>query len=206
MSRLYINNSNYSDSNQGLISITATSSQLLVTGNTRVFRFTYEIGDYLPSEGGIVYYRWLSGASQSYLIVDTSDISSGTVWSNVSTTIGSSAQSVWNGMSNSVAVINQVGHSTSAASLCLNSTNNGKNDWYLPSLKEFDLLLVNMFEVSRTLESIGATAFEPPNAYWTSTEYDFTNYAMYYRSRITDSFGNLKSLSYRVRAIRKLVI
>jgi len=66
----------------------------------------------------------------------------------------------------------------SAASLCLNSTNGGFSDWYLPSYYEMSLLKNNLYPVENVLRSISnADALIPENdatfesafrVYWTS--------------------------------------
>jgi hypothetical protein len=46
---------------------------------------------------------------------------------------GNTSASIGTGESNSHAVIAQSGHATSAAQVCLDYTDNGYDDWFLPS-------------------------------------------------------------------------
>lgn len=122
--------------------------------------------------GGVIFQLWKDTAGiEQGLIVDTSNIGISEIWSNIQTTIGPLAQSTWNGLANSSAIVAQLGHTTSAASLCLNSVNGGKNDWYLPSIDELMLLFSNRFYVNKSLSMIpGATLLETQYGYWSSTE------------------------------------
>ena len=109
------------------------------------------------------------------LIVSLIDQSTEQVWSNVDlVTIGSSAQSKWNGYQNTRSIIRQQNHNFSAANICFNFCDGGFHDWYLPSVNEVGLLLEVKFKVNLTLHSInGSTEMNgenPYTPYWTSTE------------------------------------
>lgn len=165
--------------------------------------FAHYIGE--PFGGGVIFHLWKDSAGmENGLIVDLNDLSISQVWSNVdSTQIGSSAQSRWDGLSNSNAIVGQAGHTSSAASLCLNSTNGGQSDWYLPSVDELGLLWHNCFNVNKTLSTIGsATILIVEDYYWSSTEYT-SNLACYFYFNY--GFENLpedKYFTYRIRAVR----
>lgn len=98
-------------------------------------------------------------------------------WSDVtSTEIGETAQSYWNGQSNSNAIIAQ-SLSSSAADLCNEYTNDDYgtdifSDWYLPSKGELKQLCNSYYMIQKTLESDGNVATTPisENLYWSSTE------------------------------------
>jgi uncharacterized protein (TIGR02145 family) len=142
------------------------------------------------------------------LIVDKTDLSAGQVWSNTNETlIGEPAQSSWDGLGNSNAIVSQSGHSNSAAALCLNSTNGGQSDWYLPSLDELSLLWFSRFNVNLTLSTLGGASVLPNSAsssanYWSSTERN-NNTAWYFgwNNGITFHALNKESV-FNVRAIR----
>jgi hypothetical protein len=89
--------------------------------------FTHYIGEQFG--GGVIYHLWKDAQGVEHgLIVDKTDF--GGNWSNlISTIIGATAQSSWDGLSNSNAIIAQPGHTNSAAATCLNSINGGQNDW-----------------------------------------------------------------------------
>ena len=163
--------------------------------------FVHFIGEHYG--GGVVFDVWKDTAGVEHgLVVDITDLSAAQAWSNVTATlIGASAQSVWDGLSNSNAVIAQAGHTSSAASLCFGSTNGGYSDWYLPSIQELNKIWANYCNVGRTLSQIsGATQFAAER-YWSSTEYSVTSifYFHYLTAVITN---DSKSRVYHVRAVR----
>ena len=153
--------------------------------------------------GGVIFYLWKDSASAEHgLVIDKTNLSTFQAWSNVSSSIGASAQSSWDGLGNSNAVIAQAGHSASAALLCLNSTNGGQTDWYLPSVDELSLLWHVRFSVNKTLSTIaGATALPMSENFWCSSEKDGTSG---WRISFTngDASGGNKGDSYNVRAVR----
>ncbi len=133
--------------------------------------FTHYIGEAFG--GGVIFHLWKDAQGVEHgLIVDKADLSTSQVWSNIDQTlIGPSAQSSWDGLSNSNAIVGQAGHINSAAALCLNSTNGGQSDWYLPSIQELNMLWNNYYTVARSLTQIsGATQLETISSYWSSTE------------------------------------
>lgn len=175
--------------------------------------FTYEIGQYVSSEGGVIFHRYIDNGVQYYLVVDTTDLSISSAWSNVaSTLIGSTAQSTWDGLSNSNAIVGQSGFTSGAAKLCLDSTNNSKTDWYLPAVDELNLLLQSRFNVNKTLSgnssfgTINSATQILNNQYWSSTESSNTN--SWFFDLGNGTFLNFlsKSTTLYVRAVRKFSI
>jgi hypothetical protein len=174
--------------------------------------FTYEIGQYVSSEGGVIFHRYIDNGIQYYLVVDTTNLSTSSSWSNVtSTLIGSAAQSTWDGLSNSNAIVGQSGFTSGAAKLCLDSTNNSKTDWYLPAIDELSLLWQNRFNVNRTLSgnsshgSISGATQILHNIYWSSTEADSGSAWVFFFNGGAASDDN-KVSTYYVRAVRKFSI
>jgi len=165
--------------------------------------FTHYIGEEFG--GGVIFHLWKDALGVEHgLIIDKTDLSTAQVWSNIDAIlIGSSAQSNWDGLSNSNAIFGQAGHTSSASALCLNSTIGGQSDWYLPSIQELNMLWNNYYTVARSLTQIsGATQLQPAY-YWSSTELDsnfvwsfdfLTGYAYDYFS--------YKNFTYYVRAVR----
>jgi hypothetical protein len=154
--------------------------------------------------GGVIFHLWRgSDGIQHGLIVGLTDLSTSQAWSNVTgTAIGSTAQSTWDGLSNSNAIVAQVGHTNSAAKLCLDSTANGQTDWYLPSVDELNLMFNQRFEINKTLSGIGGVNQIGFNFYWSSSEIDanFACYLTFFNGTITNGS---KSNTYYVRAIRQ---
>lgn len=130
--------------------------------------------------GGVVF--WVDGTGQHGLICSMIDLSTSQVWSNITTAIGTTAQSDWDGNSNSTAITTQSGHTSSAAKLCLDYTNADYgtgvySDWYLPSRGELNDLWNNLKAVQKALDSDGnasTTAIAKEN-YWSSSESDRIN-------------------------------
>jgi len=168
--------------------------------------FQYEIGEYVSSEGGVIFHRYLTGSTQSYLVVDTQDLSSGIVWSNIDNVlIGVSAQSKWNGSGNTTAITTQSGATTGAAFLCEGSPNNGKSDWYLPAIQELNKLWCNMLEVSKGLEIAGGSQLTF-GLYWSSTEhFNSLAWSFNFYFGIPDYDYN-KDFTFYVRAVRQFSI
>lgn len=174
--------------------------------------FQYEIGEYVPTNGGVIFHRYIDDGVQYYLVVDTTNLSTSSSWSNVtSTLIGTTAQSVWDGLSNSNAIVGQSGFTSGAAKLCLDSTNNSNSDWYLPAIDELSLLWQNRFNINKTLSGnssygaiSGATLLENITQYWSSTEVSSTTIYSFNNASPYNSVG--KNALLYVRAIRKFSI
>jgi len=173
--------------------------------------YTYEIGQYVASRGGVIFHRYKDGVNENYLVVDTINISTSSFWSNIDTLlIGITAQSTWDGLSNSNAIVAQVGFTSGAAKLCLDLSN-GQTDWYLPAIDELSLLWQNRFNVNRTLSGnssfgniLGAVEIGYDN-YWSSTESASTTaWNFNFSSGIVSNFG--KNQTLYVRAVRKFSI
>jgi len=91
-----------------------------------------------------------------------------------------------------------------AAELCSSSTNNGKNDWYLPAIDELIKIYQNRWEVAQGLSASGGTQISR-NIYWSSTE-DGANDALYIFFGSGLSFAQSKSSTDYVRAVRRFSI
>ena len=141
--------------------------------------FTHYIGE--EYGGGVIFHLWKDNAGVEHgLIVALTDQSISQAWSNVtSAAIGTSAQSSWDGLSNSNSIVGQAGHTSSAAKLCLDLVSGGQSDWYLPSIQELNMLWNNYYTVTRALSQISGATQLSNSVYWSSSEYD-TIYAWYF--------------------------
>jgi hypothetical protein len=187
---------------QGPIGLTGATGPQGPSGPQTLGTFIHFIGEEFG--GGVIFHLWKDSQGIEHgLIADKMDLSMAHEWSNIYTSlIGPSAQSTWDGLSNSSAIVEQTGHISSAASLCLNSTNGDNNDWYLPAVDELSLLWHNRFNVNKALNSIAGASGLPASAYyWSSTEND-TNIAFYYYFYDGTSSVTIKSAEIHVRAIR----
>lgn len=156
--------------------------------------------------GGMVFYVSKDEQGEEHgLIMDLSDLTSGIEWSNLyEIEVGKDAKSLWNGMPNTTAIVNQIGHQNSAALLCLDSGNNGSDDWYLPSIDELNLLFNARYEINKTIETknLNIGLLNHFDYYWSSTE--AKNYSAWCKHFATgDCHTNGKFAQYAVRAIRK---
>ncbi len=161
--------------------------------------------------GGVIFHLWKDSSGVEHgLVVALTDQSNAQAWSNVTgTEIGASAQSKWDGLSNSNAIVGQGGHTASAAKLCLDLESGGQSDWYLPSIDELNLLWNNRFDVNKTLSEIGGATVLPSSstAYWSSTEHNVNSAwsLTYYTSTaglLNYFYYYSKVNTYDVRAIR----
>jgi hypothetical protein len=173
-------------------------------GPAGVGGFVHYIGEVFG--GGVIFHLWKDNSGAEHgLVVDLNDLSGASGWSNVDNTlIGLSAQSYWNGLGNSNSIVSQIGHTSSAAVLCLNSTSSGQSDWYLPSIQELNMLWNNYFNVSMTFSQIPGTTQMDPSGYWSSSEYDINSaWGMAFDSGTTYANSTYnKNTSKRVRAVR----
>jgi len=163
--------------------------------------FTHYIGEQYG--GGVIFHLWKDSASVEHgLIVALTDQSTSKKWSNVtSTAIGTSAQSIWDGLSNSNAIVGQAGHTSSAAKLCLDLVSGGQSDWYLPSIQELNMLWNNYYTVARTLSQIGGATQLASADYWSSSETSF-EFAWYFLFYYGNTYFTDKNNPLYVRAVR----
>jgi hypothetical protein len=178
--------------------------------------YTYEIGQYVASQGGVIFHRYKDEGGENYLVVSMSDLTNsiGVPWSDVDASNG--ATSTWYGLSNSNIIVFQ--SPNSAAQLCLNYTIGSTDDWYLPAIDELYLLMQNRFNVNKTLQSNGGTGLlylnnfmGMPVGYWSSTQAGATfsitppypQGAMYVNFFTGQIAGQAKSSNLPVRAVRK---
>ena len=165
--------------------------------------FKHYIGEVFG--GGVIFHLWKDeNGIENGLIVDTVNLSTSQQWSNVDDALAG-ADSTWDGMANSQAIVNQVGHTDSAAKLCLDSTNGGFNDWYLPSVDEMKILLNNRFNVNKSINNISAQEIELTANYWASIESSDENSTLF-NFRDGSVFFISKNTPNTVRAIRKFQV
>jgi hypothetical protein len=157
--------------------------------------------------GGVVF--WVDQTGQHGLICSMIDLSTAQAWSNVTTTlIGTTAQSDWDGLTNSNAIIGQGGHTGSPAKLCLDYTNADYGtgifpDWYLPSIGELNDLWNNIKAVQKALDIDGnsSTTSLAKSYYWSSSEFNASS-AWPFNFYNGYPLSSNKANTYYVRAIR----
>ncbi|MBI5540881.1 MAG: DUF1566 domain-containing protein [Bacteroidia bacterium] len=155
--------------------------------------------------GGIVF--WVDHSRQHGLIASLADLSAGMPWSNIiNVSIGSTAESTWDGQSNTQAIISQAGHTNSGALLCTQYIFGGFSDWYLPSVFELRQLLVNAFHITFILENDGdnySTGLPIPNDAWYMSSTERFNNCCSINIDMGSGYVGDKDINYRVRAVRK---
>ncbi len=159
--------------------------------------------------GGIVYFVDKTGKHGLIASLDDLDGGNGVAWSNV-VSPASGAQNFYDGALNTMAIVNQPGHTNSAANLCKNYTSGGFSDWYLPStieLRHMDEALLSIYNVLANDGDANTNPLHPEfmsptyGKYWSSTEYA-NDGAWYYDFSYGKSEYFFRPSTYRVRAIR----
>lgn len=164
---------------------------------------THYIGELFG--GGIV--LWVDNTGQHGLIVSLVDISTSSVWSNITVTqIGPSAQSTWNGQGNSTAIIGQSGHTNSAAKLCdtysnANYSTGIYSDWYLPAIDQVSLIYHGRYVLNKNIEGVTGADILGNVYYWSSTELS-NAHAWYYYFGYGRTSSDYKYVTNWVRAVR----
>jgi len=150
-------------------------------------------------QGGIVAYILQAGDPgydanvQHGLIASPSNISSYAIWGCNETIIsGADGTAIGTGNQNTIDIMNGCSQAGIAARLCGNLELGGYSDWYLPSKDELYKLYLNRV-------AIGGFA---PNAYWSSSEYDYRDLWGQVFDNNGDVFYGNKSYEAYVRAIR----
>lgn len=160
--------------------------------------FTHFTGELY--QGGIVIKVWKLNGIEKGLIASLVDISTSAAWSNVSTTlIGLIAGGPRDGQANTMAIIGQAGHTSSAASLCDAYISGGYNDWYLPAAWELNQCYDAATIVNEVLGDTNGFQFTD---YWSSTEGGNSSARLIY---FVHGIMNILTKSYqcRVRAVRR---
>ena len=155
--------------------------------------------------GGIIVSVWKKDGVEHGLIASLTDLSIGTIWSNIS--LESGANSAIDGVSNTNKMMLQT-PSEGAGFMCSNYTNAETgtgtfDDWYLPAIWELKECYNSIFILEIIL---GPNGLRFDN-YWSSTENNIeTAWFMNFSTGITYAVGvknNLPANSGAVRAVRK---
>jgi hypothetical protein len=168
---------------------------------------TYAVGDF--AHGGVVFYVEPCGTKGLVSAIEDQDGGSGIKWRGGSTNYNTMAKGdeLYAGKMNTSIII--AVHAAKndfdehAALACANYTYGGFGDWYLPSLKELELMWQNRAVIDATATANGGSTFFSNFSYWSSTErIDNGNFAENILWSIGDKGGNAKDWLMRVRAVR----
>ena len=198
--------------NQFISTTKPTESQVLtyksgVWTPSNSSEYTHFIGE--KFNGGIIFYLFKEKGIEKGLIMSLKNVGSDeSIWSTVNNstgiTVGSAEMTTWDGETNTKSIINQQGHTKSAAKQARDSTQVGVSGWYLPSVDEFILINNSRYIINKVLdtdmdnntESLGI------GRYWTSTG-SVPNSAIAFDFATNTSYAPTKSTPLRVRSIRK---
>jgi len=152
-------------------------------------------------QGGVVGYIYQPGdngyvAGETHgIIASSTDLSTGIVWSNASSTVtGSTGVTLGTGLSNTNLVVTAIGSSYSyAAKICYDLVQGGYSDWFLPSRDELLKLYTNRV-------SIGGFS---TNYYWSSSKDSVDgSYDWVVGFSVGDTYSTPHTNTNYVRAVR----
>lgn len=163
---------------------------------------THYIGELIGADGvdGVVFYVDETGEHGLICSKVNIGVASGVAWSNItSTEIGATAKSDFNGAKNTIKIVGQNGHISSAAKLCADYSTIGTStgDWYLPSIDELSKIYHAKYEINKAL-NVNSFVL---NYYWSSTEHSSSYALLYYFREGSAEYGN-KSSAWMVRGVR----
>jgi hypothetical protein len=158
----------------------------------------FEIGDVGPA-GGLIFYIDEEGEFEDFIYLEAAveDLEGTHAYSNITDGIGPSAQglAIGTGYSNSLAIIDQEGHTDSAAMECIELVQGGESDFFLPSKDELNQMYENLHS-----EELGGFAID---RYWSSSEGGrSTNDAWLQGFSDGTQFSVSKDYVYYVRCVR----
>lgn len=161
--------------------------------------FTHYIGELYG--GGIIVAVWNISGFEEGLIASLTDLAAASVYSDVTTGIGITAQSAIDGQANTTAILTQSA-TAPAALLCANFSSGVYDDWYLPANLELTLCYNAAFVVNNVLGS--ANGFLLEGTYWSSTEAaggGANAYGLFFNLGYFNYLS--KANVYRIRAVRR---
>jgi hypothetical protein len=177
--------------------------------------FSYEVGQYVASEGGIIIQRWLStsaygvpdsnGLIQNYIVMDMQDASLSASW-GLNGLLVSNCDSLWDGQANTNAMILAGAAVGTAAELCNIRIAGGKADWYLPALDELRYMFENRFLINLNQSNLLFIPLTFAN-YWSSTQLtDTLAWHLSFINGVASSPALTKDQTINVRAVRRFTI
>jgi len=164
--------------------------------------FTHYIGELFG--GGIIVQVWKDSLGVEHgLVASLTDLATSLPWTvpaQQSNLIGITAQSFYDGLTNTDAIILQTGSAATtayAAGIARLYLGGGYNDWYLPASWELNACYNSANIVNKILGTINGFG----NFYWSSTEY--SNSVAWEQDFVNGNQYNFnKSSNYYVRAVR----
>ena len=158
---------------------------------------TYKIGDTGPG-GGIVFYdKGFTEGGWRYLEAAPAGKEFAAIWGPRDTNVAGTETKVGSGKRNTELIVAALGENGKAAKLCASLNFNGRNDWFLPSRDELDLMY-------NSLARVGLGNFLS-GAYWSSSQVGGNYPNVAWAQRFSDgsqSNVHLQEFTLLVRAVR----
>ncbi len=174
--------------------------------NSEWMRFTSgEQGNHYVGElyqGGIIFYVYENGTHGLIASFDDLDGGSGVDWGPMFDV--TTAESWWDGATNTTNAVAVGAASTDAVKLCADYSNGGYSDWHLPSITELKALEDAGYVLANILDTDGDSNTNYPNyagQYWSSTQTSKDD-ALSFKFQNTHTEEKWKDDNYLVRAVR----
>jgi hypothetical protein len=165
---------------------------------------SYTVGQYVESEGGVVFY--VDSAGGDTLIVALNDAENiNLIWCSENHDVNTST-ALYTGFDNTIKMADHDNNppGSPAADACISYTDMNHKDWYVPSLNELSTLYSSLSDVNPTLSNYGT---EMPTSnlitYWSSSQVNTTKAWTVYFFNGT-SYQSAKSNLSLVRCIRAI--
>lgn len=174
------------------VDVIVTSDGISNSKTTFVDIPEYMVGDSAPAGGMVFYDKGKVTDGWRYLEAWTEDDTTTYLWSTVSV-LTSATGEIGDGYYNTYTLLD--GDEYPAAKVIRDATYGGRGDWFLPSIKELEELLL----ASKTI------ALNISGTYWSSSEYDIDEaYRSFLNGSVTQSTDYYKhAVEHKVRAVRR---
>lgn len=145
----------------------SNENEITVTNNEpAIKKENYIIGERGPAGGWVFYDKGNSNGGWRYLEAAPKDLKGRINWSNGRPLkLGITSSKIGTGKNNTIKLLQVLGKGGYAAKLCTEYNGGNKNDWFLPSKDELNLMYKNLH-----LKGLGNF---PGEIYWSSSEYNF---------------------------------
>ena len=160
-------------------------------------------------EGGLIFY--LDTLTGTGMVAAENDQAGGRLWGCEDLDItGANSKEVGAGKENTMSIVMNCPGDWLAAGICDALEENGYSDWFLPSLRELELMEENLFNSYYGNFDYVSPAFQPCpvdrrcDPYWSSTQRDsISSFYLLFGSSINSDFYSQKEIGgYNVRAAR----
>jgi len=168
---------------------------------------TYKIGENCPA-GGIVFYdKGFEQDGWRYLSAAPASSEFNAEWGTYRTTVYSTQTGIGTGKANTQILntkLQELDETGRASQLCVALNIGGKNDWFLPSKDELNLMYLNLHKNGLGDFGKGTNSEDWMNwVYWSSSQFnDDYDYAWLQFFDSGDQINGFKNNSDRVRAVR----